>query len=177
MIESGIKTIKVMLRVHLMALERKLGGVNIPTSHPIITLLTEYAADVLTKDLVGADGNSGYQRLWGENSNEEEFEFGERVRAGKKYWGLDKSPIPNLGEIRGGHFETEDNVKACLLWQVANIERPLVAGAQITTAGNKVELDADWGGKSICKKSGRTIKLQKRGKQRWRRLRHQDAGS
>ena len=82
-------------------------------------------------------------------------------RAGKKYRGPDKSPIPNLGEIRG-HFETEDNVKACLLWQVANIERPLVAGAQITAAGNKVELDAD-GGKIICKKSGRTIKLHKRG--------------
>ena len=79
MFESGLKTFKGMLRVHLMALERKLGGVTIPTSHPIMTWLTEYAADVLTKYLVGADEKSGYQRLVGKNSNEEEFAFGERV--------------------------------------------------------------------------------------------------
>ena len=82
-------------------------------------------------------------------------------RSGKKYRGPDKSPIPNLGEIKG-RFETEDNKNVCLLWQVANIERPLIAGAQITAAGNKVELEAT-SGKIVCKKTGRTIKLHKRG--------------
>ena len=82
-------------------------------------------------------------------------------RAGKKYRGPDKSPIPNLGQLTG-RFETEDNMKVSLLWQVANIERPLIAGAQITAAGNTVELDAT-SGKIVCKKTGRTIKLHKRG--------------
>ena len=82
-------------------------------------------------------------------------------RAGKKYRGPDKSPIPNLGQLTG-RFETEDNMRVSLLWQVANIERPLIAGAQITAAGNTVELDAT-SGKIVCKKTGRTIKLHKRG--------------
>ena len=62
-----------MLRVHLMALERKLGGVTIPTSHPIMTWLTGYAAEVLTEYLVGADGKVGSQRLFGKNSHEEKL--------------------------------------------------------------------------------------------------------
>ena len=45
---------------------------------------------------------------------------------------------------------------------MANIERPLIAGAQITAAGNKVELEAT-SGKIVCQKTGRTVNLNKRG--------------
>ena len=82
-------------------------------------------------------------------------------KAGKKYRGPDKSPIPNLGEIRG-HFLSEEDVMANMLWQVAAIERPLIAGTQITKAGNRVELEAD-GGMITNIKSGKTIRLYRRG--------------
>ena len=62
-VENAVKTFKGVLRVHLMALERKLGGVKIPSAHPVMTWLVEYVSDILTKYLTGADGKTAYQRL------------------------------------------------------------------------------------------------------------------
>ena len=65
--------------MNLSALERKLGGAKIPSSHPVIAWLVEHVADVTTKYLQGADGKTCYQRLFGKNVHEEALEFGERV--------------------------------------------------------------------------------------------------
>ena len=78
-VENGVKVYKGLLRVHLASLEKKLKGAKIPSSHPILTWMVEYVGDVLTKYLRGNDGKTGYQRLYGKSSNEEEYEFGERV--------------------------------------------------------------------------------------------------
>ena len=75
-VENGVKVYKGLLRVHLAALERKLKGAQIPSTHPILTWMVEYVGDVLTKYLRGNDGKTAYQRLYGKSSNEDEFEFG-----------------------------------------------------------------------------------------------------
>ena len=54
-VENGMKLFKGMLRVHLSALERKLGGAKIPSSHPVIAWLVEHVADVTTKYLQGGE--------------------------------------------------------------------------------------------------------------------------
>ena len=41
--------------------------------------LVEHVSDVLSKYLVGADGHSAYERLFGKQAREEGLEFGERV--------------------------------------------------------------------------------------------------
>ena len=83
MIENGIKIFKGMLRVHTLALKRKIGG-KLPTHHAVLTWLVEHVADVITKYLQGKDGKSGYERLMGKPCREEGLEFGERVWFKKK---------------------------------------------------------------------------------------------
>ena len=80
---------------------------------------------------------------------------------GKKYRGPDKSPIPNLGEVEG-RFITEEGIGPGITWQVADIDRPLIAGTQVTNAGNRITLDAD-GGLITNLKTGKTIRLHRRG--------------
>ena len=63
-VESGVKLFKGMLRVHLLALKRKLKG-HIPSQHPVMTWLVECVADIVTKYTQGADGLTGYERLFG----------------------------------------------------------------------------------------------------------------
>ena len=77
-VENGVKLFKGVLRVHLMALERKIGG-YIPSAHPVMAWLVEHVADVVTKYLQSSDGKTGYQRLFGKQVHEEGLEFGERV--------------------------------------------------------------------------------------------------
>ena len=77
-VENGVKLFKGMLRVHLLALERKLKG-NIPSQHPVMTWLVECVADIVTKYMQGADGRTSYERLFGKQVHEEGLEFGERV--------------------------------------------------------------------------------------------------
>ena len=76
--ENGVKFFKGMLRVHLMALERKING-YIPSAHPLMTWLVECVADITTKYLQSSDGKTGYQRLYGKQVHEEGLEFGEKV--------------------------------------------------------------------------------------------------
>ena len=75
-IENGNKLGKGLLRVHLLSLERKLGG-HIACSHPVFAWLTEFVGDVLSKYLVGKDGKTPYERLYGKSVHEEGLEFGE----------------------------------------------------------------------------------------------------
>ena len=76
--ETGVKLFTGMLLVHLLALERKLKG-NIPSQHSVMTRLVERVADIVTKYTQGADGRTGYERLFGKQVHEEGLEFGERV--------------------------------------------------------------------------------------------------
>ena len=76
--ESGVRLFKGLLRVHLAALERK-AGVMLPSGHPVTAWLVEHVADVLTKHLVGSDGHTAYERLFGKQAREEGLEFGEQV--------------------------------------------------------------------------------------------------
>ena len=62
-----------LLRVHLLDLERTLDG-NIPSKRLTMTWLVECVA---TKYLQGADGRTGYGRLFGKQVHEEGLEFGE----------------------------------------------------------------------------------------------------
>ena len=77
-IENGVKLFKGLLRVHLGALEQKIGG-YIATSHPIVSWLVEHVCDIITKYLQGSDGKTAYERLFGKPVREEALEFGERL--------------------------------------------------------------------------------------------------
>jgi len=77
-VENGVKLFKGMLRVLLVALERKIEG-HIPSSHPLMAWLTEHVSDVVTKYLRGNDGKTAYERLFGKQVHEEGLEFGEKV--------------------------------------------------------------------------------------------------
>eukprot|EP00974_Lingulodinium_polyedra_P071415 6909190-Lingulodinium_polyedra.AAC.1 len=50
-----------------------------------MTWLVEHAADVATKYLRGADGRTGYERLYGKVCRDVGFEFGERVLFHKRH--------------------------------------------------------------------------------------------
>jgi hypothetical protein len=82
-IENGVKLMKGMMRVHLLALERKVGG-RFPSTHPVVAWLVEHTSDVITKYLQGADGRTAYERLYGKKVHEEALEFGERVQWRKR---------------------------------------------------------------------------------------------
>ena len=77
-IENGVKLFKGLFRVHLIALEKKIDG-HIPIDHPIISWLAEFIGDVVSKYLVGMDGKTAFERLFGKACREEHLEFGEAV--------------------------------------------------------------------------------------------------
>ena len=77
-VENGVKLLKGLIRVHVLALERKL-GVRIPADHPIIAWVVEAVSDLATKHLRGHDGRTGYERLFGKSPREEGLELGESV--------------------------------------------------------------------------------------------------
>ena len=63
----------------MRGLEKK-AGVMFPSSeHPVTAWLVEHVDDVLTKYLVGSDGHTAYERLFGKQAREEGLEFGEQV--------------------------------------------------------------------------------------------------
>ena len=47
-IEGGVKILKGLLRVHLAALERRIGA-KFPSNHPVLTWLVEHVGDVISK--------------------------------------------------------------------------------------------------------------------------------
>jgi hypothetical protein len=75
-IEGAVRIVKGLLRVHLMALEAKIGA-KFPSGHPVLAWLVEHVTDVISKHMVGVDGKTGYERLFGRPSREEGLEFGE----------------------------------------------------------------------------------------------------
>ena len=77
-IGDGNKLGKGILRVLLLALEARVSG-RIPCSRPAFAWLTEHAGDILSKYLVGKDGKTAYERLYGKPVHEEALEFGEQL--------------------------------------------------------------------------------------------------
>jgi hypothetical protein len=77
-IEVAVRTVKGLLRVHLAALERKIGA-RFPSGHPVLTWLVEHVTDIITKYMVGVDGKTGYERVFGRPVREEGLEFGETL--------------------------------------------------------------------------------------------------
>ena len=77
--EGQIRTIKLDLESHL--------GTNIPSTHDIVPWLIEYAAVLLNRGQVGADGKTAYERLKGKKAELPGLQFGERV-----FW---KSKVPS----------------------------------------------------------------------------------
>jgi hypothetical protein len=82
-VENGVKFVKGLPRVHLMALERKIGG-RFPSVHPVFSWLVEHVADLATKYLQGSDGRTAYERLFGKRIHEEALAFGECVLLRKR---------------------------------------------------------------------------------------------
>ena len=76
--ENAVKIVKGLMRVHLGALERKIGA-RFPGEHPVIAWLAEFVGDSCTKYLQGTDGKTAYERLFGKPVREESLEFGEIV--------------------------------------------------------------------------------------------------
>ena len=89
-IENGVRLVKEMVRVHMISLESRIQG-EIPTFHPIMTWIVPHAANCITKYLVGHDGKTAYQRLWGKTAQEEILEIGERI-----FWRKRKSAMKDL---------------------------------------------------------------------------------
>ena len=77
-VENAVKVAKGLMRVHLGALERKVGA-RFPGEHPVIAWLAEFVGDSCTKYLQGVDGKTAYERLYGKQVREEALEFGEIV--------------------------------------------------------------------------------------------------
>ena len=77
-IENAVKLVKGMIRVYKLALDRRIEG-TLPTAHPIMAWLVEHAAENITKLMVGKDGKTGYERLFGKPCREEGIEFGESL--------------------------------------------------------------------------------------------------
>jgi hypothetical protein len=77
-IEGAVKILKGLLRVHLAALERRIDA-KFPANHPVLAWLVEHVADIVSKYMVGVDGKTAYERLFGRPVREEALEFGEAI--------------------------------------------------------------------------------------------------
>ena len=61
-VENAVKIAKGLMRVHLGALERKVGA-RFPSNHPVIAWLAEFVGDTCTKYLQGVDGRTAYEAV------------------------------------------------------------------------------------------------------------------
>ena len=81
-------------------------------------------------------------------------------RAGGCYRTASGAPVPNLGE-QDVKFLTNEGHASEIPFQLANIERPLIAVSALTKAGNTVEL-YETGGR-IIHRSGKMTSIERRG--------------
>ena len=70
-IEGQVRTIK-------LALESRIGS-EIPSDHDVIPWIVEYAATIINKGQVRAEGKTAYERLKGKPAHLSGLEFGEKV--------------------------------------------------------------------------------------------------
>ena len=77
-VENAMKLFKGMLKTLRLDVERRLEG-SIPSFHPIVAWLIEHTGENLTTYMIGKDGKTAYERLFGKPLHEETPEFGECV--------------------------------------------------------------------------------------------------
>ena len=77
-IERAIQDDEGQIRTLKSDLESRI-GVKIPSSHDIVPWLGEYAAVLLNRSQVGADGRTAYERLKGKKTSLPGLQFGERI--------------------------------------------------------------------------------------------------
>ena len=82
-------------------------------------------------------------------------------RCGKRYRGPDGSAIPNLGQVDVG-FRTEEGHQCGLIWQIAEVEKPLIAVSHLAASGHRVVLGKD-GGEVVHAATGRKIQIHRKG--------------
>ena len=82
-------------------------------------------------------------------------------KVGGKYRAANGTRIANFG-LQRVRFHTAEGHGVGMQFQVADVERPLISVAQLTSAGNSVVL-GDTGGRIVNAKTGKTIELVRRG--------------
>jgi hypothetical protein len=82
-------------------------------------------------------------------------------KAGRKYRGPDGTRIPNEGQ-QEVQFTSDEGHRCGMTWQIADVERPLIAVSHLSAAGNKVIFTKE-GGEIVNIASGRKIKIQRKG--------------
>jgi len=78
MVERGIRSVTAQTRVMLSAVQAR-WGLELPIEHPFICYLVEYAAVLLNRFEVGADGKTSYERNKGKKATTMGIEIGEAV--------------------------------------------------------------------------------------------------
>ena len=77
-IEGAIQDEEGQIRTLKSDLESRIGA-KIPSSHDIVPWLVEYAAVLLNRGQLGADGRTAYERLKGKKASLPGLQFGERI--------------------------------------------------------------------------------------------------
>eukprot|EP00969_Alexandrium_andersonii_P266774 11790068-Alexandrium_andersonii.AAC.1 len=60
----------------MLALQARIQG-EVSVHHPVMLWLIEHAGELLTQYMVGHDGRTPYERLFGKPCREDGYEFGE----------------------------------------------------------------------------------------------------
>ena len=81
-IERAVQAIEGQVRTIELALESRI-GVEIPSDHDVVPWIVEYAATIINKGQVGADGKTAYIRLKGKPAHLSGLEFGLKDPLGK----------------------------------------------------------------------------------------------
>ena len=76
--ENAVQQVEDQVRCMKLGLEDRLRR-NIPTNHPLVAWVVQYAGDLLSTYLIGHDGKTPIQRLTGKVAREEILEMGESV--------------------------------------------------------------------------------------------------
>jgi hypothetical protein len=82
-------------------------------------------------------------------------------KAGRKYRGPDGTRIPNEGQQQV-QFTSDEGHRCGMTWQIADVERPLIAVSHLSAAGNNV-IFTKTGGEIVNNATGKKIKIQKKG--------------
>jgi hypothetical protein len=82
-------------------------------------------------------------------------------KSGRKYRGPDGTRISNEGEQKV-QFATDEGHKCGMVWQIADVERPLIAVSHLSAAGNHVTFTKT-GGDIVNVVTGKRIKIQRKG--------------
>ena len=82
-------------------------------------------------------------------------------KAGGSYRVANGQRVPNVGQ-QSVHFQTDEGLPAGMLFQTAEIERPLISASQLAASGNNVVFNKK-GGTIVHEQSGKSTLLHKRG--------------